>query len=88
VFDEVGKRLSIEHPLIPPRHPQTNDIVERCNGRISDIAHQTRFGSAAELESTLRNDVETCKHNIPQRALMHKRQFRLARNGTKTALDC
>lgn len=28
--------------------------------------------SAAELESTLRNYVKTYKHNIPQRALMHK----------------
>ncbi len=33
-------------------------MVERFNGRISDIVNQTRFGSAAELESTLRNYVK------------------------------
>ncbi len=32
-------------------------MVERFNGRISGIVNQTRFGSAAELESTLRNYV-------------------------------
>jgi hypothetical protein len=55
VFDRLCKQLGIEHRLIPPRHPQTNGMVERFNGRISDIVNQTRFGSAAELESTLRN---------------------------------
>jgi hypothetical protein len=34
-------------------------MVERFNSRISDIVNQTRFGSAAELESTLRNYVKT-----------------------------
>ena len=38
------------------------------NGRISDIVNQTRFGSAAELESTLRNYVKIYNHSIPQRA--------------------
>jgi hypothetical protein len=44
-------------------------MVERFNGRISDIVDQTRYGSAAELESTLRNYVKIYNHNIPQRAL-------------------
>lgn len=72
VFDRLCKQLGIEHCLIPPRHPQTNGMVERFNGRISDIVNQTRFGSAAELESTLRNYVKIYKHSIPQRALQHK----------------
>lgn len=72
VFDRLCKQFGIEHRLIPPRHPQTNGMVERFNGRISDIVNQTRFGSAAELESTLRNYVKIYNHSIPQRALKHK----------------
>ncbi len=47
-------------------------MVERFNGRISEIVNQTRFGSAAELESTLRSYLKIHKHNIPQRALKHQ----------------
>ncbi len=46
-------------------------MVKRFNGRISDIVNQTRFGSTAELESTLRNYAKIYHHNIPQRALKH-----------------
>jgi transposase InsO family protein len=55
LFEQLCKQLDIEHRLIPLRHPQTNGRVERFNGRISDIVNRTRFGSAAKLESTLRN---------------------------------
>jgi len=72
VFDRLCKQFQIEHRLIPPRHPQTNGMVERFNGRISDIVSQTRFGSRAELESTLRNYLKIYNHNIPQRALKHR----------------
>jgi hypothetical protein len=72
LFDRLCKQFEIEHRLIPPRHPQTNGMVERFNGRISDIVNQTRFGSAAELESALRNYVKIYNHNIPQRALKHR----------------
>ena len=46
-------------------------MVERFNGCISDIVNQTRFGSRAEFESTLRNHIKIYKHNIPQRASKH-----------------
>lgn len=71
-FDVLCKALAIEHRLIPPRHPQTNGMVERFNGRISEIIGQTRFRSAAELESTLRNYLKIYNHSIPQRALEHQ----------------
>ena len=48
VFDLLCKQFAIEHRLIPPRHPQTNGMVERFNGRISEIINQTRFGSARQ----------------------------------------
>ena len=72
VFDLLCKQSDIEHRLIPPRHPQTNGMVERFNGRISEIINQTRFGSAEELESTLRNYLKIYNHSIPQRALKHQ----------------
>jgi hypothetical protein len=43
-------------------------LVERFNGRISEIVSQTHFGSRAELESTLRNYLKIYNHNIPLRA--------------------
>lgn len=70
-FDVCCKALGIEHRLCPPRHPQTNGMVERFNGRISEIVRQTRFASAAQLEATLMNYVKIYNHHIPQRALKH-----------------
>ncbi len=70
-FDARSKALGIEHRLCPPRHPQTNGMVERFNGCISEVVQQTRFKSAAELKATLLAYCKTCNHHIPQRALQH-----------------
>jgi hypothetical protein len=51
------------------RHPQTNGMVERFNGRISELIRQTHFASAAELEATLQNYWKLYNHHIPQRAI-------------------
>ena len=71
VFDQACHGYNIEHRLCPPRHPQTNGMVERFNGRIADIVQQTRFTSAHQLESTLMQYVSTYNNHIPQRALNH-----------------
>ena len=55
VFDLTCRSMAIEYRLCPPRHPQTNGMVERFNGRISDIVNQTRFMSATEMDDTLRH---------------------------------
>ena len=47
-------------------------MVERFNGRISDLVKQTRFASAAELEMTLTLYLTAYNHHIPQRALNHQ----------------
>jgi transposase InsO family protein len=37
VFDQACASAQIDHRLIPSRHPQTNGMVERFNGRISEL---------------------------------------------------
>ena len=64
--------MGFMHRLSPPRHPQTNGMVERSSGHISDLVKQTRFASAAELETTLTLYLNTYNHRIPQRALKHQ----------------
>ena len=71
-FDRACTEYDVEHRLIPPRHPQTNGMVERFNGRISEVLQQTRFASAAELEATLMQYCKVYNYAIPQRALNHK----------------
>ena len=42
-FDKACQKQGIEHRLIKPKHPQTNGMVERFNGRISRLIQSTRF---------------------------------------------
>lgn len=87
VFDVLCGQFKIEHRLIPPRHPQTNGMVERFNGRISEIVNQTRFGSAAELESTLRSYLKIYNNSIPQRALNHQTPIQALKEWQKNKPD-
>jgi len=49
-FDQACAEHHIEHRLIKPRHPQTNGMIERFNGRIAEVLATTRFDSAQSLE--------------------------------------
>ncbi|MBR7634505.1 IS481 family transposase [Janthinobacterium lividum] len=69
-FDKVCTAMGIEHRRAPPRHPQTNGMVERLNGRISELLQQTQFDSRADLETTLLNYLKLYNHHIPQRAII------------------
>ncbi len=71
-FDALCARLGIEHRLTPPRQPQTNGLVERFNGRVSEILRTTHFDSGADLDSMIENYQQLYNHHIPQRALGHK----------------
>ena len=70
-FDQACQALGAEHRLIPPRHPQTNGMVERFNGRIAEILRNTRFRSAEELAIALGHYLNLYNYQIPQRALGH-----------------
>ena len=70
-FDKACKEANIEHRLTKPAHPQTNGMVERFNGRISDILKTTRFGSSGELSMTLNNYMKVYNHHIPQKNIGH-----------------
>jgi transposase InsO family protein len=70
-FDKVCTDFGIEHRLIPPRHPQTNGMVERFNGRISHVVKSTRFANADEMKTTLTQYLELYNHHIVQRNLGH-----------------
>ena len=71
-FDQTCTEQAIEHRLIPPRHPQTNGMVERFNGRIAEVLQTHRFDSTADLETTLHRYVSLYNQHIPQRALGHR----------------
>ena len=52
-FDQVCQAEGIEHRLIKPKHPQANGMVERFNGRISEILATTHFDASRDLQETL-----------------------------------
>lgn len=70
-FDQVCTAHGVEHRLIKPRQPQTNGMVERFNGRISDVLSRTRFSSASELKEALFGYCRIYNHLIPQRNIGH-----------------
>jgi transposase InsO family protein len=71
-FDMACAAQPAEHRLAPPRHPQTNGMVERFNGRINELPQQTRFDSRADLQTNLLNYLNLYNHHIPQRAIGSK----------------
>lgn len=71
-FDQLCQALGIEHRLTQPKTPQTNGMVERFNGRLSQVLRSHHFNSAEDLEKTLHRYVWLYNHQIPQKALGHE----------------
>ena len=82
-FDRECVWFDIEHRVIPPRHPQTNGMVERFNGRISDILATTRFDSREQLATTIARYAILYNQHIPQKALAHRTPLEAARQWQK-----
>ena len=53
LFDQECQSHGIEHRLIKPGRPQMNGMVERFNGRISDVLATRCYDSSEDLEQTL-----------------------------------
>ena len=68
-FDQLCEALGIEHRLTKPGTPQTNGMVERFNGRISDILKTHHFLSGEDLAQTLPRYVFLYNNQLPQSAL-------------------
>lgn len=71
-FDRFCAETGIEHRLSPVRRPQTNGMVERFNGRISEVLATHQFDSRADLETTLKRYYHLYNHYIPQKALRQR----------------
>lgn len=71
-FDQECQAHGIEHHLIKPGRPQTNGMVERFNGRISDVLATRRYTSGEDLEQTLKRYAWLYNHHISQKALHHQ----------------
>ena len=85
--DKLCKSNGIEHRLIKPRHPQTNGMVERFNGRIADVLRSRRYDSSEDLESTLRRYCYLYNQHINQKALKHKTPIQSLKDWQKTNPD-
>jgi transposase InsO family protein len=71
-FDQLCYAHGIDHRLIPPRHPQTNGMVERFNRRVNEVIARTHFASAAQLHETVLHYINVYNQAIPQRSLGHR----------------
>ena len=59
---------------------QTNGMVERLSGRISEALATHHFNSWPSLERTLKRYVHLYNHHLPQKALGHKAPIMAMRN--------
>ncbi|WP_157670134.1 integrase core domain-containing protein, partial [Chitinibacter sp. GC72] len=66
------------------RSPQTNGMVERFNGRISDVLATHRFVSGADLAETLARYVLLYNQHLPQLALGHRTPIQSMKEWQKT----
>ena len=72
LFDQGCAKENIKHRLIKPRKPQTNGMVERFNGRISEVLKTTCFDSSQNLKTLLERYLQIYNHQIPQKALGYR----------------
>ncbi len=71
-FDALCESLGIEHRLTKPKTPPTHGMVERFNGRLSQVLRSHHFNSADDLEQTLHRYVWLYNQHLPQKALNHE----------------
>ena len=62
-------------------------MIERFNGRIADVMHQTQFPTVAALTETLTKYEQIYNQYIPQRALGHIAPVQALKNWRKAKPD-
>ena len=70
-LDQICEALGIDHPLTRPKRRQTNGMVERFNGRISEVLATHHFDSRVTLEQTLKRYVHLYNQHLPKKAVGH-----------------
>lgn len=63
-------------------------MVERFNGRISEVVGRTRFQGARDLQQTLERYLLLYNQHIPQKALNHRTPLEAMRQWQKTNRSC
>lgn len=71
-FDRECMRLGIEHWLTQLHRPQTSGMVERFNGRISDILATVQFRASESLQTAIARYTKLYNDHLPRKALVHK----------------
>ena len=78
-FDRECALLGIEHRLVEPQHPLSNDMVVHFRGLISDVLATPRFRSGKDLQATLEHYETLYNNYLPQRALGDKTPLQVMR---------
>ena len=73
-FDQLCKALGIEH----------RGMVERFNGRVSDVLNTHCFVSGQHMQETLMRYTVLCNHQFPQSALKSKTSSQAMKDWYKT----
>jgi len=86
--DRLCAGQGIAHRLIPPRRPQTNGLVERFNGRVSEVLASVHLRNREELEATLSRYRRLYNHQIPQKALDGRTPVEVLKQHYESNPDC
>ena len=86
-FDRLCQALGIEHRLTKPKTPQTNGMVERFNGRLSQVLRSHHFVNGQALGTTLRRHVWLYNEHLPQKNLNHRTPMQAMKQWHRTRPD-
>ncbi|GEN22434.1 hypothetical protein HCU01_03830 [Halomonas cupida] len=68
----LAERFGVSDMTIRPGHPQTNGMVERFNGSISDVLATRRYESRKDLEQTLKRCCWLYNHCMQAESIYHQ----------------
>ena len=68
-FDRLCHELGMEYQLTKPTTPKTDEVVERFNGRVSDVLKTNHLNLTFDLQQTLLRHVAFYNHQLTQSAL-------------------